>query len=102
MTEAPKPTLTEAESEGLIEAIQDGTQDAYVARIKVAARREALLEAAEEIEAIENDALVAEVAAHVPGEVGRSAVIARRDEMYEDVAGWLRDLAESERDEESR
>jgi hypothetical protein len=43
MTDAPKPTLTEAESEGLIAAIQDGTEDAYVARIKAAARREALL-----------------------------------------------------------
>ena len=28
--------LTEAESEGLIEAIQDGTQDAYVVRIVTA------------------------------------------------------------------
>jgi hypothetical protein len=85
------------EHENLFDAVAE-----LVAAREAAARREALLEAADEVEAIENDALVAEVAAHVPGEVGRSAVIARRDEMYEEFAGWLRALAEPERDEEGR
>lgn len=52
--------LTEAEREGLIDAIQDGTEDAFVARIKAAARREALLEARGEVQRRMDDAELAD------------------------------------------
>lgn len=53
----------------------------------------ALREAADEMEAVIADGDVAEVAAFVPGEVGRGAAVARRDALYEEPHTWLRDRA---------
>lgn len=58
------------------------------------ARVEALREAADEMEAVIADGDVAEVAAHAPGEVGRSNVIAARDALYEEPNEWLRAYAD--------
>jgi hypothetical protein len=55
--------------------------------------RKILLWAADEMAAVISDGDVAEVAAHVEGEVGRSACIERRDRLYEEPVEWLRDLA---------
>jgi hypothetical protein len=86
--------LTEAEREGLIEAVQDGTEDAYVARIKAAARREALLEAAEELDA--------QPSYRESGLFGHERDYADgKDSEAERISDWLRVLAEPERDEES-
>lgn len=53
----------------------------------------AILAAADEMEGVIHDGDVAEVAAHVPGEVGRSAAVARRDALYEEPHVWLREYA---------
>jgi hypothetical protein len=54
----------------------------------------ALRMAALELEATIASGDVAECAAHVPGESGRTAAIDARDEAYEDPAGWLRKRAD--------
>ena len=54
-----------------------------------------LREAADEAEAIIADGDVAEVAAPVPGEVGRGAAVDRRDRLYEEPHTWLRERADS-------
>jgi hypothetical protein len=56
-------------------------------------RERALLAAADEMEAVIADGDVAEVAAPVAGEVGRSAVVARRNDLYEEPSEWLRQYA---------
>jgi len=44
---------------------------------------------------------IAEVAAPVEGEQGRTSAVQSRDDIYNDPAGWLRSMAdELERDEE--
>ena len=57
-------------------------------------RVEALREAADEMESVIADGDLAEVAAHVPGEVGRSNVVAARDALYEEPHEWLRAYAD--------
>jgi len=54
----------------------------------------ALRTAALEMEATIAAGDIAEVAAPVEGESGRSEAVAARDEVYEDPAGWLRKRAD--------
>lgn len=56
-------------------------------------KAEALREAADEMEAVIADGDVAAVAAPVSGEVGRSAVVRKRDALYEEPHEWLREWA---------
>ena len=67
---------------GLVLALAEGrTEQAAVER------------AADEMGYVISEGDVAEVAAPVPGEVGRSAVVSRRDCLYEDPVEWLRTYA---------
>lgn len=59
------------------------------------AKAESLRGAAEMIEDMRNSAQVAEVAAYVPGEVGRQNVIDSFDAAMEEPGDWLRSLADS-------
>lgn len=54
----------------------------------------ALQEAADAMAAIIEAGDVAEIAGHVPGEVGRGAAIAARDDLREDPVAWLRAWAD--------
>lgn len=53
----------------------------------------AIERAADAMECVIANGDVAEVAAHVPGEVGRSACVERRDRLYEEPVEWLREYA---------
>lgn len=55
------------------------------------ARAEALADIVAEAEAVIADGDAAEVCAPVPGEVGRSAVVAKRDALYDDPVSWIND-----------
>ena len=59
------------------------------------AKAEALRSAAEMIEDMRNSAQIAEVAAYVPGEVGRQNVIDNFDAAMDEPGDWLRSLADS-------
>ncbi len=53
----------------------------------------ALLAAADEMEMVIAEGDCADLAAPVPGEVGRATVAARRNDLYEEPATWLREYA---------
>lgn len=57
------------------------------------AEQAAVQRAADEMAAVIAEGDIAEVAAPVPGEVGRSAVVSRRDALYEEPVEWLREYA---------
>lgn len=83
--------------ERLAVMVKVGTDDGWCERCLDEAAlptdADVLLALARVMEGVIADGDVAEVAATVPGEVGRSTCIDRRDAIYDDPAGWVRNYA---------
>ena len=76
--------------------VMDEWLDRFLARVRRDAKAEALRSAAEMIEDMRNGAEIAEVAAYVPGEVGRQNVIDSFEAVMDEPGDWLRSLADAE------
>lgn len=93
-TDALTPNHDGTPEHYVIEA--DNVEYLVVAVLSLAAGREAQAAvelAADAMEDVIASGDVAEVAAFVPGEVGRARAVERRDFLYEDPVDWLRAYA---------